>query len=363
MTQVGQGSVRHLLHIFPSFAVGGSQSRFATLVAAFGDGFRHTVVTLDGNRDMSCRLAPGSPVDVVVPGLPRVGLRNLPRIRRAIVGHRPALLVTYNWGAIEWALANRIAPICPHIHIEDGFGFEERNRQLARRVWMRRVGLSGRHTRIVAPSRTLETIMRDVWRLPRSRTHYVPNGIDVERFAAEPRPGHSGVVVGTLATLRPEKNLARLIEAFAGLSALTASLAIAGDGPERSNLERAADASGAADRIALLGGTRQPENFLAGIDVFAISSDTEQMPLSVLEAMAAGLPIVGLAVGDVADMVADVNRPFIVPPHEEADFRAALATMIERPELRRALGAANQEKARRLFSRAQMVDGYRALFG
>ena len=81
------------------------------------------------------------------------------------------------------------------------------------------------------------------------------------------------------------------------------------------------------------------------MDLFAISSDTEQMPLSVLEAMAAGLPICGTDVGDIGRMVAPENASFLVPPAHEAEFATALERLIADPAQRTAVGAANRARA------------------
>ena len=143
------------------------------------------------------------------------------RATRRSADLNPALLVTYNWGAIEWALAATFTNI-PYVHVVDGFGPEEAERQLARRVWFRRLALA-RCSRIVVPSRTLHRLAKEVWRLPDNRIVHIPNGIDADRFARQPDAqllSALGIprdrrIVGTVATLRPEKNIARLLRAFA----------------------------------------------------------------------------------------------------------------------------------------------------
>jgi glycosyltransferase involved in cell wall biosynthesis len=275
----------------------------------------------------------------------------------------PDVLLTYNWGAVEWALINRFGPAIPHLHIEDGFGPEEAERQLARRVWTRRLALTGPGTKVVLPSRNLERIALQLWSLPAKQVCYIPNGVDCARFAVTSREGEGlPLAIGTVASLRREKNIARLIEAFAEVSAQhpagSLELLIVGGGAERQALENLARQRGAAVRFA--GQTNQPEKFLPQMDIFALSSDTEQMPLSVLEAMAAGLPVVATAVGDVAQMVAAENRDYVVPA---AAFTAALARMIEGKEARQALGRANEQKARESFDENVMAARYAELIG
>jgi len=277
----------------------------------------------------------------------------------------PDLIVTYNWGAIEWALANRWAPIAPHVHIEDGFGTEERSRQLARRVWMRRVALSGAHTRVVVPSHVLYEIAAQTWRLPLASLIHLPNGVDCRRFAPSARKTSGQIVVGTIAALRPEKNIRRLIEAFTIASTQVAGLRllIVGDGPERASLESFAGQCAQGKSIEFRGATLTPEDALAEIDVFAISSDTEQMPLSVLEAMAAGLPIASVDVGDVAAMVVPENQPFIGAGREARGLSESLVALARDGAARERLGHANRQRAVATYDLNVMAARYADLFG
>lgn len=356
---------KHLLHVFPTFAVGGSQMRFAQLVRLHGARYRHTVLSLDGNYDMAGRLGA---FPITYPKLEfdkRKALASWRLFRRTLRGIKPDVLLTYNWGAVEWALVNRFGPQIPHLHIEDGFGPEEAQRQLRRRVWTRRLALTGRQTKVILPSRNLERIALDIWSLPAKQVRYLPNGVDCARFAAASREDAGRpLVVGTVASLRKEKNIARLIEAFSEVSSQRPSgsleLLIVGGGAERQALENLARRRGAPVRFA--GQTNEPEKFLPQMDIFALSSDTEQMPLSLLEAMAAGLPVVATAVGDVAQMVAVENRDYIVPARDEL-FAGALAKLIDDSHARLALGRANEKKARESFDENVMAARYAELIG
>jgi len=339
--------------------------RFAQLVRLHGPRYRHTVIALDGNYDMAGRLT-GLPVTChELPFDKRKLLDSWQRFRTALRVLRPDVLLTYNWGAIEWALINRLEGVAQHIHIEDGFGPEEAAKQLKRRVWARRLALSGRNTIVVLPSRNLERIALGVWSLSRKRVRFIPNGIDCARFGAPARRSPGGTtVIGTVASLRREKNLARLIQAFAALAVTRETggfeLLIVGDGAERASLEQRARELGLGAQVRFAGQSDRPEDWLSRMDIFALSSDTEQMPLSVLEAMAAALPLVATAVGDVAQMVSPENRDYVVP----ADgFAAALARLADESAAWRTIGLANQNTARENFDENVMAARYAALIG
>lgn len=348
-----------LLHVFPSFGVGGAQMRFATLAARFGSRYRHAVVALDGNTECRAHLPPDLPVafpDFV--NDKRTPWANVRRARALMRTLRPEVLVTSNWGTIEWAAA-RIGLPPRHVHTEDGFGPEERSTQIRRRVLARRAVL--RRSAVVLPSMNLLGIARDTWRLDPARLHYIPNGIDLDRFAPRPRPASDVPVIGTVATFRQEKNLPRLLRAFAAAVADTpARLVMVGDGPERNALEQMAAELGVLQHVLFPGASRTPEALYAGFDLFALSSDTEQMPLSLMEAMAAGLPAVTTDVGDIRRMVSPDNAEFIVPLDDTA-FAQALRSLLRQAALRQQIGAANRRAAERAFSEERMVRAHQAV--
>lgn len=356
------GRAPTLCHVYASFAVGGPQMRFAALANRFAAAYRHLIVAMDANTAARERLARG--LDV---GFPSVKIRkgatleNRARFRAALRAWRPDLLITSNWGSIEWAMAD-LPRLVPHIHIEDGFGPDEQAGQLPRRVLTRRIVL--RWSTVVVPSRTLYRLATGTWHLPAARVRYIPNGIDLARFAAaEPAqfPGE-GLVVGTVAALRPEKNLGRLLHACRAVAVRSpVRLVIVGDGPERAALESLVAELGLAGRVIFTGHSPSPAAFYRGFDLFALSSDTEQMPLSVIEAMAAGLPVAATDVGDVREMLAPENAPFVVPRDPDA-LAGAILALAGDPAARAAIGAANRARAAREFDQDSMFAAYAGLF-
>lgn len=349
-----------LLHVFPSFGIGGQQARLAALARALGPLVSHAVLSLDG--DLSARGLFDRPIEAEALTLRKssgVDRGNLVRLGAAIRTSGARILCTYNFGALEAAAANLAGPRLPHVHQEDGFGPDESPaRQKARRVWLRRFLLRASTT--VVPSETLRDVALRRWRLPERRVRYIPNGVAVDRFvlARRPPPQFS---IGSVGALRTEKNYARLIRAF--VAAKTGGvLTLVGDGPELARLKALAGETAPPGSVLFPGPTRAPEEAYAGFDVFALSSDTEQMPLSLMEAMAAGLPAVATDVGDVARMVAPVNRPFIVPPADELGLAHSIAALAGDAGLRAALGAANRKVAETRFGLDVMVDAYRDLY-
>jgi glycosyltransferase involved in cell wall biosynthesis len=358
---------QHVLHVFPSFGVGGVPLRMVRIINHFGKRFRHTVIALDNNFEAAGGLAGDldlvlSPVRALKRGALHTVLDSALVLRRM----RPDLLITYNWGAIEWAMANRLGPGSRHIHVEAGFSQREADAQLPRRVLFRRWALA-RCAQVVVPSRLLEDLAVRVWRLPAERVRYVPNGVDVARFSSPTlasgfarRPDE--LVIGTVAPLRPEKNIGRLLRVFATLdTSITTRLVIAGEGVERPGLKRLTCELGIADRVVFTGQVA-PETVLGTFDLFALSSDTEQMPNALLEAMAASRAVAAVNVGDVKTIVCQDNRDFIVARDDGPAFAGAISTLLRDPEKRRALGVRNRERVVDAFSQERMFAAYSEIF-
>ncbi len=353
-----------LLSVFPTFAVGGAQIRFTALANHFGRDWRHAIISMDGAVAARDRLDPA--LDVAFPD---IGIRkgdligNVRRFRAALQALRPQTLLTHNFGSIEWSMANRLS-LARQVHVEDGFGPEEWERQVPRRVWLRRVFLRGRT--VALPSQTLMRIASEIWRLDRRCLHYVPNGIDLAGFAGprtvQPWPGQ-GTVVGTVAALRPEKNIARLIRAFHLATIETpARLVLIGDGPERGALERLAGELGIRNRVHFAGHVAHPAGLIKALDIFAMSSDTEQMPISLLEAMAASLPVAATDVGDIRAMLPAEAGAFVTR-RDDVELTGALHGLIRNPELRAWLGDLNRRKAERDFTQGLMFTRWAELLG
>lgn len=347
-----------LLHVFPSFGLGGQQARLSALVRGFADQFSHQIVSLDPDMSAGEAFMPGMRIEYA-PTLKSRGISptTLKRLRALIEGAKPHVLCTYNFGSLEAAAANIWGPRFPHVHHEDGFGPDENEaRQKLRRILFRRLILGS--SDVIVPSISLESCAKSIWRLPARRVQRIPNGIDVARFAAPARLRDDVVRIGAVGALRPEKNFSRLLHAFARLPDESARLVIIGDGPEGEALRSQTETLGVARRVRFAGRMADTSPAYARFDIFALSSDTEQMPLTIMEAMASGLPIVATDVGDVRSMVAPLNAPFIVSPDDLDGFADSLAALIADPSLRAGLGEANRKAAEAQFSLDGMIFAY-----
>ncbi|MEP3420234.1 MAG: glycosyltransferase [Erythrobacter sp.] len=370
---MSKGAIPKVLHCHSTFAAGGKELRAVQLMNAFGAELDHTVISgLPDQMGAQAHIARGIrahfPDDFPsLTGWPTPG--RLVAIAKAMKPYD--LVLTYNWGAMDVAMAHRVFGetfgLPPLIHHEDGFNEDEAGELKSSRNWFRRVALESAHA-LVVPSRTLENIGRNVWKQPPAKVQRISNGIDTAKFAGPPKPGSFRVVkrdgehwIGTLAGLRAVKQLPMLVKACAELPN-NWHLVILGDGPEKDAIRAAADALDINHRVHLPGAVTDPACLIGLFDIFALSSKSEQFPLSVVEAMAAGLPIVAPDVGDVKAIVSEPNRPFIAVPDDADALGVMLAELVENAPLRTQLGEANRERARAHFDETDMVKAYRALY-
>lgn len=363
----------NILHLHSSFNHGGKEARAVRLMNAFGDRARHTIVSgvadALGARE---QIAPGIRYQIAQDPPPLTGKPSVARYEAiARYMRRFDLVLTYNWGAIDGVMARRAFPkgTPPVVHHEDGFNEDEAVRLNPLRNMYRRVALPAAHA-LVVPSHVLHAIAKRAWHQPDGRIHLIGNGIDVARYGqplnARAIPGlkrrKDEVIVGTLAGFRAVKDLPMLVTAMAGLVHVKARLVLVGDGPERQAILDTAERLGMEDEVILPGFLPEPWHYMGLFDIFALSSKSEQQPIAVMEAMAAGLPVAAPDVGDIARMLAPENVAMLAPQHHAVLLRDAIQRFAQDPALRQRVGAANQERARALFEEGDMIRRYAALY-
>ncbi len=361
----------HLLHVLPTFVPAGLEMRTVNLIAGFGDELRHSILSMDGRTDAADRLPPGAPVRVL-PGFPKAGtFSTARRLRELLRTEEPDLVLTYNWGAFDMLLAARSLGFRRVVHHEDGFNADEAQTFKRRRILARRAVLSGVH-RLIVPSDRLLGIATRLWKVPADRITLIRNGVRLEQYG--PLDGNpelrrelgipeNAPVVGAVGHLRAEKRFERLLDACAALPDV--HVLIVGEGETRPVLEERARRPELAGRVHLAGYRPDPQRFYRALDVFAITSDTEQMPVCLLEAMATGLPVVSTDVGDIRNVLPSEQSAHLVALAED-DLPAVLCrhlgALLHDPDGRQRLGRANRRRVEERFTFERMLDAYRQVY-
>jgi glycosyltransferase involved in cell wall biosynthesis len=179
------------------------------------------------------------------------------------------------------------------------------------------------------------------------RTVVIHNGVALDRPRRRPVAGPLRLL--SVGRLRAPKDFITLVRAVAALAPGAARLRVAGDGPDRAALEAEVARLGIGDAVELLGTRPDVDELLADSDVFVLSSDSEGFPMSVVEAMAAGVAVVASAVGGVPEAVTDGETGLLVPPRDITALARAISGLADDPARVAAMGDAGRRRAEERF--------------
>jgi glycosyltransferase involved in cell wall biosynthesis len=244
------------------------------------------------------------------------------------------------------------------------------NSLAAGRVWLTRLA-SLVVDAYVAVSPRIAARARTNHECPEAKLLVIDNGVDLSAFRpdmsarrevrAELGLPEQAWVVGTVGRLVADKHPELLLRAALPLLGPGARLVFVGDGPLAPTLRALAAGHPASRWVNFLGARQDVPRLLAALDVFALSSRTEGLPLALLEAMSVGLPIVATAVGGVPDVVRDGFSARLIPSEDEAALREALDQLRNDPTAAAEMGRCAQQESRR-FSAATMTSRYLDLY-
>jgi len=355
-----------VLNLITELNIGGAEKALARLLAHLDRGrFIPTVACLYGG---------GGPVadEIRALNVPVIDLGMTAkwrwdafwRLYRLLRWERPTVLHAWMFHAnVPGRVLGRLAGVPVIISGERTMGMESHWR-----YWLNRI--TGLLTDcVVCVSQQVADFVVEEVGIPQSKAVVIPNGIDLCDFERLPDKqqvrvelglSSDQVLVGTVARLDPVKRLDVLLQAMKSLRDVYA--VIVGDGPEQARLRALAKRAGLAGRVYFAGQQEDVLPWLAALDVFVLSSDWEGMPNAVLEAMAAGLPVVATAVGGVPEEVVDGVTGLLVPPRDPDALAQAIAHLLRDPDLRRTMGRAGRERVARYFTAERVVQRTQALY-
>lgn len=228
---------------------------------------------------------------------------------------------------------------------------------------------------VVAISAEVQRVQLQRSRTPSSRVTLIPNGVQVDTFVDADQRAVDALadewhiaphtpVIGTLARLHEQKGHVYLLDAVARLrrELPTIKVLVVGDGALRRPLEAQSQDLGLSDAVIFTGTRREVPEILALLDVFVLPSLWEGLPIALLEAMAAGLPVVATPVGGVPEVVVDGATGLLVPPRDPEALANAILALLRQPDLRCRMGSAGQARVRERFSIERMIRDTDALY-
>lgn len=355
-----------VVHVVLSLDVGGLERVVLDLIRDGGHlGQRVSVLCLErpgtlagqaeamGSRVVSAGKRPG-----LRPGVVR-------RVAKLLCEVGPDVIHTHQVGALAYAgPAARLAGGMPVVHTEHGkhYAMRWRTRMLG--------GLAGRFAdRFLCVSADIAAEVRRHRIVPERKLGVVPNGIDTGRFSGpsdrDAIRSALGIpkdapVLGTVGRLNEVKRQDRLIRAFSKASGviLGAHLLLVGDGPLIDDLRDLAAGLGLADRVHFVGYQLHPEKYLATMDLFALTSRSEGMPLAVLEAWAAGIPVIASRVGGLPEMVDHGRTGLLFDQEDEEGLAGLLVSLVGDPARARGLAEQGRREVEAKYSLRGMAEAY-----
>jgi glycosyltransferase involved in cell wall biosynthesis len=355
-----------IAHVVESLQIGGAEK----LVFDFANGRGSADTTAVCLRDIGVfgkqLLDRGFQVDLV--GLDSSRWRIVLRLARIFQIRRIALAHCHNPMAhLYGALAARLAGGIPVVVTKHGM--RDFGQGWAASVNARLM----RHSQVVAVSEEVRTMMNSVVRRPDWPIRYIANGIPLSPF--QPRSSHNearagfgwppdAFIIGIVARLADGKGHLPLLEALARLrqQVPSAMLVVVGDGVMRAEIEARIAALGLQQAVLLLGERQDVPQILAAIDMFCLPSETEGMPITLLEAMAASLPAVVSAVGAIPSMIDDGVSGVLIPRGDPAALDRALLAIAQEPEKTAAMGVAARRRVEKDFSVETALKNYEELY-
>ena len=358
-----------VVHLIYRFDFGGLETLVAECINRMpARQYRHAVVCLTGYTEFARKISRDDVEIIALDKPPGLALGTHLKLWKLLRRMKPAVLHSYNLAAVEYACTAALAGVPVRVHAEHGRDAAD-PQGLNRKHNMLRRGVTPFIDRYIPVSDDLQRWLRQVVGVPDAKTLMIANGVDTERFAPRRRAvERREFVIGTVGRIQDVKNHSGLIDAFMRLREMLPAhadrlrLAIVGSGPLLERVTEQVRAAGLQHVVWLPGSRTDIPELMADFDVFVLPSIAEGTPVTILEAMACGLPVVASRVGGIPEVVEEGVTGLMAPPSDADALARALASYVTDPQLAARHGAAGRERVQRQNSIAAMVAGYASLY-
>ena len=360
---------RTVAHVVQNLDVGGLERVVISLMRAVDPGrYRSVLYTLGGGGVLSTGLAQEGFHVRPFTKAPGLDYALLTRMTRALRADRVDIVHCHNYSPLVYgAVSGRAARVAGVVYTAHGAKTSGRR---ATRMFQRLRLVDD----VVFVSDDARRVALAAGAVHDRRVHTIVNGIDARayvrgsdarrRLRAEFSIPDDAPVVGLIARLTAAKDHVNLFDAFLRVRGTHADarLLLVGDGELRAELERAVRQRNLSGAVVFAGRRDDVADVLSALDVFVLSSATEGLAVTLLEAMAAGLPVVATRVGGNPEVVVDGDTGRLVPPRDPAALAAAIGELLSDRARARRMGERGAERARGRFGIDEMVNGYLALY-
>lgn len=360
-----------IMHVVDHLGKGGLENGLVNLIHGLDPRrFEHVVYAIRSLGPNADRL-PKDRVRIKCQGKRDTDSRfQIPQLARAIREVKPDIVHSRNWAAVEAVIAGRLAGSCAVVHSEHGLETAAAVKEPRRRIWFRRIAYELAH-RVLSVSHQLKDLHAHRTGFNANRITVIHNGVDGRRFFPDPAARarvrrelnllENDFCIGCVGNLLPVKDHITVLRAVLRLAAsgTPCRLVLVGEGPERARLERFAEEHPECKgRVMLAGSSDRVPELLNAMDVYVLSSTSEGICNSLLEAMSTGLPVLATATGGNPEVVVDGESALLFPVGDFVRLEADLNRLRLQTELRRDLGQQAIRRVRNEFSIEAMVRKY-----
>ncbi|WP_229464212.1 TIGR03088 family PEP-CTERM/XrtA system glycosyltransferase [Massilia sp. 9I] len=360
-------------HLIYRLDIGGLETLLVDTINRMAPGcYRHVVICLTDYTDFAQRITrPG--VELFALNKPAgLALGTHADLFKLLRRLRPDILHTYNLGTIEYAATAWAAGVPVRVHAEHGRDARDPQGVNPKHNLLRRL-MTPFIDRYVPVSHELRGWLERVVRIPARKIQLIDNGVDTERFRASGSAAAEAwqhdpdsFVIGTVGRLQDVKDQATLIDAFAllrrRLPDAKLALVLVGDGPLRAQLEARVRKHDLESSVHFAGARSDVAPAMRSFSLFALSSIAEGTPVTLLEAMASGLPVVATAVGGIPDLVEQGVSGALAPPGDPQALADAIAPYVLDRALAQRYGAQGRARIEGQYSMQAMLAAYVALY-
>lgn len=355
-----------LTQVIYSFAIGGSEVLGLNIA---------TFMKSQGWRSSLCAIEYGGPLEPVLEqeGIPNIWLsrstsskiESFLRMLRFFRQQRPDIVHTHHVYELIYAVVPAILSGARIIHTE-----HEYYSLLGKKTLILRC-LSHFCYAVTSVSEEVTDFLADTVKVSRDKLHTITNGIDIDKFSGKSQLSRhsigvddSSFVIGIVARVEPEKNIETLIKAFAELSRQRpdAALVIVGDGSQRTALEELARELNVQQNVHFLGVRLDIADVVALFDVFALPSHREGLPISLLEAMSCGKPVVSSDVGSISSVIFPGENGFLIEPDDVGMLATYLMNLMDDPNTRMSFGKRSRQIIENSYNNINSMNAYLNLY-
>jgi len=329
--RIGESMKKKVVHLVYSMGCGGLEKVIVNLINGSSDAFEHVIVTLIPEFEMTSSLNEQVELHCLHkrPGKD-VGCHK--RLFSLLKGLQPDVINTYNFGTIEYHITAYLAGVQTRVHSDHGHGGDAQDGLNKKNNFIRKVSSYFINDYVVVSQDLMDWVTQVVNVRP-SRLHLIQNGVDVPSLISPKKTTTTGEkVICTVGRLDPVKNQPLLLKAFKQVlqsTTLPVKLKIVGDGPERKTLEALAVSLDIQQHVEFMGYREDVREQLESCDVFVLSSHYEAMPMTILESMAIGRPVVTTDVGGIRHFINEQYATFVSPGDVQGLAEQLLAKLNE----------------------------------